>query len=90
MRHNLMDLDTTIAYDAAEQQTDSPDTDLLVLSSIDGAQTSSVSDSKDTDPVAPSSIDGAQLSSVPDLPDESHLSVWITVMLTVYWLVLTV
>ena len=71
MRHNLMDLDTTIAYDSAEQQTESQDTDPVAPSLIDGAQSSSVSDSKDTDSVAPSSTDGAQSSSVPDLPDES-------------------
>ena len=71
MHPNLMDLDTTIAYDATEQQTDSPDTDLVASTLIDGAQSSSISDSKDTDPVAPSPVDGAQASSVSDLPDES-------------------
>ena len=71
MRHNLMDLDTTIAYNSAEQQTQSQDTDPVAPSLIDGAPSSNVSDSKDTDAVAPSSIDGAQSSSVSDLPDES-------------------
>ena len=71
MRHNLMDLDTTIAYDSAEQQTESQDTDPVAPSLIDGAQSSRVSDSKDMDSVAPSSTDGTQSSSVPDLPDES-------------------
>ena len=71
MRHNLMDLDTTIAYDSAEQQTESQDTDPVAPSAKDGAQSSSISDSKDTDPVAPSLTDGAQSSSVSDLPDES-------------------
>ena len=71
MRHNFMDLDTTIAYDSTEQQTESQDTDPVAPSTIDGAQSSSISDSKDTDPVASSLTDGAQLSSVSDLPDES-------------------
>ena len=71
MRHNLIDLDTTIAYDSAEQQTESQDTNPVAPSVIDGAQSSSISDSEDTDPVAPSLTDGAQLSSVSDLPDKS-------------------
>ena len=71
MRHNLMDLDTTIAYDAVKQETDSQDTYPVAPSVIDGAQSSSISDSKDTDPVAPSLTDGAQSSSVSDLPGDS-------------------
>ena len=71
MCHNLMDLDTTIAYDFAEQQSESQDTNPVAPSLIDGAQSSSISDSKDTDPVAPSSTDSAQSSNVSDLPDES-------------------
>ena len=60
MCHNLMDLDTTIAYDSAKQETESQDTNLVAPSLIDGAQSSSISDSKNTDPVAPSLVDGAQ------------------------------
>ena len=40
-----MDLDTTIVYDAAEQESDSKDTNPVAPSSVDGAQTSTISDS---------------------------------------------
>ena len=47
MHHNLMDLDTTIAYDSTKQQTESQDTDPVAPSLTDGAQSSSVSDLPD-------------------------------------------